>query len=307
MPRAYNTRMDETGLKPLPQKFDYPWGAASMEGKRCACVHCGTEGAADFQVQAYPHRWVPHAFRVSADGSLACPVCAHNGDMFKEPPFTGQDTNGAYYFYRNYEVAVSADVHGTLSFTHKPLDTVAAPTTVPVGHSEDQMDTTDHEMSDQVEEPSKLKSQAKAAGKAVGLGVAMAAVNEGGDIMLDIAKAAAKDNPLIASLLESEDGREVAKFMVALGLQTAATHTNVIPKGQLVARVAEVQLAVSSFKLIGPRLKSMRGYLQALAKIGENLDDKSLNLLTDGSKTPTFEVEETSKSNGKRARAKVVK
>jgi len=118
----------------------------------------------------------------------------------------------------------------------------------------------------------KIKGQAFEIGAAAALGVKLAAVDQAGEVMLDVAKQLSKSVPILADMLESPDGRELAKLLVALMLHSTATYApGIVPKHEFVKRVAELQMTTATFKLLGPRLGELRQYLQSLASIGEQI------------------------------------
>lgn len=118
------------------------------------------------------------------------------------------------------------------------------------------------------------KGQLGAVGSAAALGLKLAAVDQVGEAMLDIAQHFARDFPFMAELLKTTEGKEAAKLIVALLVHSGATYfPGVIPKPEFVKRVAELQLTTATFKLVGPRLGDLRQYLQSLAAIGEQIAD----------------------------------
>jgi hypothetical protein len=118
----------------------------------------------------------------------------------------------------------------------------------------------------------RIKKQVGALSSAAVTGAGLAAVHEAGELMLDTARHFAKDIPAIETLLASPDGKEIIKLVMAVGLHTVATQTDVLPKSHLVAKVAELQVTSASMQLIGPRLVKVRKLAAALAGIGENFD-----------------------------------
>lgn len=124
------------------------------------------------------------------------------------------------------------------------------------------------------EEPTKpsrkarVKQQAKEAAGAVGLGLQLAAANEAGEILVDMAKELAKDVPALQLALAHPDGREVAKLLMAFMVQTMAEQTNVVPQADAVATACKLQMTASSFTLVGPRLNKLRKHFTKLGRVG---------------------------------------
>jgi hypothetical protein len=115
----------------------------------------------------------------------------------------------------------------------------------------------------------RVKRQAKAAAKAVGQGAVMVATNEFGNLALNIVKEKAATVPWLAAALEDPEGREVIKLVVALSVHTLAHQTDLMPKSEAVARVAEMQITMSSMQLIAPYAGLLRELGEKFAGIGE--------------------------------------
>lgn len=127
---------------------------------------------------------------------------------------------------------------------------------------------------DDDKEPSRLdvaKGQVKSIANAAALGAGLAALDQGGELLLDAAKHFAPSIPVLEKMLADPDGRELAKIIMALLFHTAAAHSELLPKRSAITRVAELQISLSSYKLIGPRLGDLRKLALALADIGEQL------------------------------------
>lgn len=121
------------------------------------------------------------------------------------------------------------------------------------------------------EDRSAIKQQLFDLGDAVMLGTKLAAAKEVGDVLLDIARDLAKDFPVFNQLLETTEGRELAKTLIALAVHSLATHTDFVPKSDLVKQAAEAQLTVSAMTLVGSRLKNLKHYASRLGSIGEQI------------------------------------
>jgi len=113
-----------------------------------------------------------------------------------------------------------------------------------------------------------LKKQGRDITDAVGLGLKLAAANEAGEIFVDLAKEMFADSPMVQVALQSPDGKELAKFLMAVLLQTGAEHTNLLPHSDAIATVCKLQMAASTKELVGPRMNKMRKHLTKLAKLG---------------------------------------
>lgn len=115
---------------------------------------------------------------------------------------------------------------------------------------------------------SSFRDQGAEALDAVGLGLKLAAANEAGEVLVDIAKELVVDSPMLQLALESPDGREVAKLLLAFLVQTGAEQTDLVPKADLVSEACKLQMTASSFTLVAPRLNKLRKHFTKLARIG---------------------------------------
>jgi len=136
-----------------------------------------------------------------------------------------------------------------------------------------------------------LKDQAFDLGGAAGLGVAMAATNQSGEVLIDIAKVLFKNSPLLAAGLEDPLVREIVKMTMATILYGAAENApNLIPKAAAISNVAKLQVSWSTAQITNEQLAAIRPLLLKLADIGESLPPA----LTDGSerRSAAEEIEE---------------
>lgn len=262
--------------------FKYPWAPSTVQGAFCICVSCGEKSQCTQKISEYPFRWTPRHWHVEARTSgIRCPQCAKNNKFQPD-------------FYAKYEVHISHD--GEIPHLHvRPRERMwmdVGPQTAQQvqqipheGHTatrdmkETAMDK-DAEMTEaSATEGSTrdMKTRAKdhfgEVGSALALGVKLAAVNEGGEILLDIAKEIAKDSPMMEALLESPDGREVAKMLTALTISGMCHYTDYVPKKEVVANLMAMQMTASGFVLAGPRMKQLRKHFEKLVGVGEKLAD----------------------------------
>ena len=117
-----------------------------------------------------------------------------------------------------------------------------------------------------------MKEQLDAVKLAAAMGAKLAITDQAGELFLDIAKELGEDIPAINGLLESEDGREVVKLLMALLLQTLTMQTNFVPKGEVVREIAGIQITASSFKLLSTRLATLRKFAGRFATLGEEME-----------------------------------
>lgn len=113
-----------------------------------------------------------------------------------------------------------------------------------------------------------LTAEAQSLGEAALLGGKLAAIDQAGETLLDIFKVVTSRAPALAVLLESVEGRELAKLIVASSLHAMAKNTDLIPAAAGVARVTELQVTVSTYKLVAPQLAELRVLVEKLSGLG---------------------------------------
>lgn len=118
----------------------------------------------------------------------------------------------------------------------------------------------------------RIFEQGKELGAAVLEGAALAAADQTGELLLDLAQEMAKDIPFIQIALSSPEGREFIKFTMALMLQTLAYQTDFLPKKDLVLKAVNKQMTLSSYKIIAPQLAVLRKFALSLAEKGETMN-----------------------------------
>lgn len=256
--------------------FKYPWSDATTQGAFCICVSCGEKAQASEKISEYPFRYVPRHWRIEARTRGArCPKCAKRGKFQPD-------------FYSKYEVHISHD--GELPHLHvRPrermwMETGEDPLADVKMDDEGELNVTQPEavkettMEDEkmAEDSAKdIKTRAKDhfsdMGGALAMGLKLAAVNEGGEVLIDIAKEIARDSPMMEALLESPEGREVAKMLVAMTVSGMCHYTDMVPKREIVSQLMTMQMTASGFQLAAPRMKQMRGHFERLVGVSEKL------------------------------------
>lgn len=121
-----------------------------------------------------------------------------------------------------------------------------------------------------------LKEQGKEAMGAVGQGMKLAVANEAGEVLVDIAKELTAEMPAMQLMLQHQDGKEIAKLLMALLIQTGAEQTDMIPDSEFVAEACKLQMTAASYTLVGPRLNKLRKHFTKLAKVGARASGKVL-------------------------------
>ena len=116
----------------------------------------------------------------------------------------------------------------------------------------------------------RLKNQGSMFAGAVADGLADAAVEEAGDVLLDTAKDLFDDEALMGVLLASPDGRELLKCMAGFVLDSIAVHGG-IPKGEILSDVVRRQYRSSARRVGGPRIAKILKRATKLIEIGERM------------------------------------
>lgn len=253
--------------------ISYPFGASKMKNWVCVCVNCGGRGAADLCISEYPFYFIPGDWSLDqSTGAVRCQYCTknHETDSVYEP-----DANLKYF--HEHEVRLQFNRGGLsipqMIIKRRPAQPLPLFDEV-FPKKEGPMTTADDTKIGGITPPkkSKVRKHAENAGGAVGLGLTLAGVNEGGEIMLDIAHELSADIPMLQGLLETPQGREMAKFLVAAGIQAGCIYGgDFIPKAEFVGKIAGRQMTASTFLVAGPVMNKLRKHFQKLAGIGEKL------------------------------------
>jgi hypothetical protein len=242
------------------RKYKAPFSGASSNRDRCYCVSCGRQDG--------PKRFVPGIGLIpegwsvrNRDGALFCWGCLgssqHGSTDYADKNEAFTAASGSQVLY---EIVVPR------STDPRRLAEIAAvqDTTLPETKKSKKKET-EQKMSE------KVKTQLGELGGAMAEGVKFATVDEGGEILVDMVRKLGEGSPLVAILLATEDGRSVAKVGCAVIVHGLATYTTLIPKPELVKKIAIAQITVSSLKLFQPRLKLVRKHLEQLVGIGETM------------------------------------
>jgi hypothetical protein len=106
----------------------------------------------------------------------------------------------------------------------------------------------------------RVMDQGKKLGRAFGEGVALAAADQTGELLLDLVQKYAGAVPVLSTLLESQEGREFAKLSMALLVHTMANQTDLLPHSELIEKLTEEQIKLSTYKVIVPQLSILRQF-----------------------------------------------
>ena len=140
--------------------------------------------------------------------------------------------------------------------------------------------------------------QAKDIGGAAALGLKLAATDEVGEMLVDILREFGKDSPIIEAFLADENGREIAKLLMAGVVQTTCVHTSMVPQAEFVKKAAELQMTASVETLAKPQMKNFRKAMAKLAMIGQRMAE-----IEGGNTSNEEEQEEQTTSASKKASA----
>lgn len=119
----------------------------------------------------------------------------------------------------------------------------------------------------------RAKLQMKGIGKAAAQGFAFATADQTGNLLLKFASKLVPKYPWLQAMLDDEMGREFLKVILSIALNSAAHHTRFVPKKDQVIKATELQISMSSYKVINPLLGELMGLVAELANLGENIED----------------------------------
>lgn len=114
-------------------------------------------------------------------------------------------------------------------------------------------------------------TQATQLANAAKQGIKMGALQATGDALLGFAKELAKDIPSLQGLLETVEGRELVKLLLAGAIHSAAYHTEFIPKKDAVKGAMEMQISTSVMTLSSKYMSTIMEHLPKLLKASEQL------------------------------------
>lgn len=241
------TNMIAAGLDPDPEpaaidedKGDQvseiysPTQVAGVLNRTTICPHCGHKAPASEQISAYPHRYLPRGFSANEQGEVSCTQCVEHNNL-------------THKYAREHDIYI--DHTNKLICTEKEIN----------------------EMALIEENKTPIKNTGKTMLEGAKLGAQMAVVNKGGDIMLRMARKLAENNQTLSDLLETDEGREIAKLAVATALVGLASY-GVLPRGNAaIARIGQLQSASSTFILLTKYGSILENELSALIEMGDQL------------------------------------
>jgi hypothetical protein len=250
-----NVRVEDT-----IHKYGSPFIAREYPGKIVCCPGCGTAGKTEIGRSGNysPRYWTARP----RDQLLQCESCVGLGrlvtDFADAHVFTG----------RRGDIMTFDRIDGGQVELTVAANAVSQAAVV--------MEQRSKKMSKKT-----LKEQGKDLGGAAGLGLAMGATNQSGEILIDMIKALFKGNLMVEAALEDEMVRELSKAALALMLYSAAENApGMMPKPEAIAKIAKLQVTWSTAKLSNETLAQIRPLLMKLAEVGDNLPA----VLTEGSK-----------------------
>lgn len=246
---------DESMYTHLPDgtKFEGAFTSQSSNASVCVCVGCGKKDAAYYQYSTYPHRYMPDAWMMSSvNRGLHCRDCSKSIKAGNPPSFK---------FFLTNDVLLTSD--GDAVFVRRPFNPPTAP--------EPQREKVMTNANDKKTIKDAALQEASVMGTAIALGAQMAVTDQAGEVLLNIFRKLAADVPALQPLLDTQEGREIAKFAVATALHAVASNTDVLPKREAVARLCEMQMTTASFRLINPKLALIREFAEELGGLGDKL------------------------------------
>lgn len=125
------------------------------------------------------------------------------------------------------------------------------------------------------------KKVAMAVGGAMATGAKIAAVDEAGELFVDILKEVIPDETIVAAMLETETGRNFGQLLIAMlihGAVETAPAMFSMPGEKTVSAAAlsglssatRTSMEITSYKLLKPRLAKLRPQILRLLQLGEN-------------------------------------
>lgn len=99
-------------------------------------------------------------------------------------------------------------------------------------------------------------------------GVKLAAASQAGDTVLELFEETFSDNPFTHMILQTEDGKEAAKWFMG-GIMHSVASQGVLPHSDIVMSACDDVQTMASAKLAEPRMKAMRKAAMKLAGLSE--------------------------------------
>lgn len=277
---------DEAMKHPAHQKN--PYSPTTIVGTPCWCANCGTVAYADVaaplpaQGGKKPANWLSVIVKINEADVLLCPQCLN-----KRPYATGfRDAYSAGWNGANARWEFAPRTTAEKKRDSEEINTTIQPIDEGKNMSENGSGTKGVYLSDSIRAPeesdpgqpsltAKAMEQFAELGGAMALGGKLALVDQGGEVMLNIARNIAKKtgNPAITAALETPEGREAVKVLIALGIHSVGTYApTLLPASKGLKRLAADQVTVSSFKLGVVIAKELAPMLQELATLGDQLE-----------------------------------
>jgi len=239
------------------------------EGEVCDklvyCAACGATGDAQRAAVSgrdgttvlwqEPTRW----YSTVPGGALVCPECHHRWDWSRTPcALTFASKHLVFVHWENGRQVYK--------FIEKRDPEFVVLERAPLPEKEEK------EMSRIVTEDSKpgvkerLVEHGSLLGGALLDGAKLAAVNEMGEVFLDIARRAFKDNKIVSAALDDPDGRALVLATTAVLVHELAMEApQLVPRADLVAIAARKQLTATSYNVLHEKLAMLRVLLVDLA------------------------------------------
>jgi len=263
------------GIAPMKQPF---MPITRGEANHCFCAACGSveeQAAKKFPraTEQRPTGWQPTGWSVRLVSGDNVPDGIAHVFMCPKCMQAGVDGPGSTAYYDKYDMQWSSSSRQWVPIAvANPPRRAEEAAQVPATQEEKEMTT--NGAVEKTEKPGlkeRAIGQAKDVGGALGLGLKLAAVDEVGDLLVDVWREFAKDNPMLLALLSDETGREFVKMTMAFGMQSMTVHTSLIPQSPFVKAAAELQMAASMEALAKPHMKSFRRLVGQMAVVGERM------------------------------------
>jgi len=293
LPVQQNDGMDDALSSLRGRTSRYRPVLSSQSGWACICVICGARESAHVQMPDGKLR--PVGWRADYDGWFRCPSC-YSKDLGLRPSGysvglrTSSISDDVMIFVpslsaiEQVDVARSAARQSHFESWCKPTEPEPQPSPEP--QKEETKMTTENKRTAKETAVAGMKE----AGSAMSLGFQLATVKATGDKLLNLAQKVGKDQPWVQAALQSDQGREVLKIVMAGLVQQAVMHT-MPTEAKTVQRVCSLQITSSTAILAAPLLSELMDLITSFASIGKQLD------ISDGEIVPDAQLSEGGKDS----------
>lgn len=259
-------------------------------GNMGCCAACGSLARCTSRA---PHNgfYVPQDWSIrSIDDEDGQPFLVYTCDRCMALSVDGPSARD-FYDRNNLRWAPSSKAWETI-----PID---PPVQVPAVTNEEKSMTTNGAAIEKKTFKEKAVIQANEMGGAAVLGLKLAAVDEVGEMFVDILREFSKNSPMMEAILADDNLREIFKASTAALVKTAAIQSpGLVPQAELVSRACDLQITASVETLAKPQMKNFRKAMGKLALVGQRMAE------IEGGATAEDENEEEAAASSAKATAR---